>query len=70
MQASHKVLFNTAVTYFRAFITVFITLYSTKLIVKALGIEDFGLYSLVGGLVAMLAFFKSALKCIYIHLPS
>lgn len=61
MQASHKVIFNTGITYFRAFITVFVTLYSTKLIVKALGIEDFGLYSLVGGLVAMLAFFKSAL---------
>lgn len=61
MQASHKVIFNTGVTYFRAFITVFVSLYSTKLIVKALGIEDFGLYSLVGGLVAMLAFFKSAL---------
>jgi len=61
MKASHKVIFNTLVTYTRAFITVFITLYSTKLIIKALGVEDFGLYSLVGGVVGMLAFFKSAL---------
>jgi O-antigen/teichoic acid export membrane protein len=61
MQASHKVIFNTLVMYTRAFITVFISLYSTKLIIKALGVEDFGLYSLVGGIVGMLAFFNSAL---------
>lgn len=61
MQASHKVIFNTGVTYFRAFITVFVSLYSTKLIIKTLGVEDFGLYSLVGGVVGLLAFFKSAL---------
>ena len=61
MQASNRIIFNTLITYLRSFITVFITLYSTKLIVKALGVEDFGLYSLVGGVVALLAFFKSAL---------
>jgi len=61
MQASHKVIFNTGITYLRSLITVFITLYSTKLIIKALGVEDFGLYSLIGGVVGMLAFFKSAL---------
>lgn len=61
MNASNRIVFNTLVTYTRAFLTVFITLYSTKLIVKALGVEDFGLYSLVGGVVSLLAFFKSAL---------
>ncbi|WP_373941224.1 hypothetical protein OEG92_15850 [Polaribacter sejongensis] len=61
MQASHKVIFNTIITYSRSLITVFITLYSTKLIINALGVDDFGLYSLIGGVVGMLAFFKSAL---------
>lgn len=61
MQDSHKVIFNTVVTYTRSFITVFITLYSTKIIINELGVEDFGLYSLVGGVVGMLAFFSSAL---------
>ncbi|RCS27703.1 hypothetical protein DUT90_06245 [Polaribacter sp. WD7] len=61
MQASHKVLFNTGIIYTRALITVLVSLYSTRLIVKALGVQDFGLYSLIGGVVAMLGFFKSAL---------
>lgn len=62
MQASQRAVFNTLVTYLRSFITVFITLYTTKIIVAELGVKDFGLYSLVGGVVGMLAFFNSALK--------
>lgn len=61
MQAAQKVIFNTLITYGRSFLTVFITLYSTRLIISALGVSDYGLYSLVGGVVGMLAFFKSAL---------
>lgn len=61
MQAANKVIFNTIVTYSRAVITIFITLYSTRVIIEELGVKDFGLYSLVGGIVAMLAFFNSAL---------
>jgi Na+-driven multidrug efflux pump len=42
-------------------LTVFISLYSTRLILGALGVDDFGLYALVGGLIAMLGFLNSSM---------
>ena len=61
MKASNKVVFNTVITYSRVILTSFITLYSIKLILSALGAEDFGLYNVVGGMVAMLAFLNAAM---------
>lgn len=42
-------------------ITVFISLYSTRLILSALGVQDFGLFSLVGGVISMLGFLNNAM---------
>lgn len=38
-----------------------LSLYSTRLVLKALEIEDYGLYAVVGGVVAMLGFITNAL---------
>ena len=38
-----------------------ITLYSSRIILQALGINDYGLYNVVGGVVLMLAFLRSSL---------
>ena len=38
-----------------------VTLYTSRVILEALGIEDFGIYNVVGGLVAMFSFFTSSL---------
>ena len=61
MTAVHRVAKNTGILYIRMAITVFISLYSTRLILTALGVEDFGLYALVGGLIAMLGFLNSSM---------
>ncbi|WP_430936216.1 hypothetical protein [Saccharicrinis sp. 156] len=42
-------------------ITVFISLYTTRLILSALGVGDFGIYNVVGGAIAMLTFLNSAM---------
>jgi Na+-driven multidrug efflux pump len=42
-------------------ITVFISLYATRLVLSALGVEDFGLYNLVGGIIAMLGFLNGSM---------
>lgn len=44
---------NTGVLYLRMFITMFITLYTVRVLLRALGVDDFGLYNLVGGVVAI-----------------
>jgi O-antigen/teichoic acid export membrane protein len=61
MQAIHRVAANTGILYVRMAITVFISLYATRLILTALGIEDFGLYNLVGGVIAMLGFLNGSM---------
>ena len=52
---------NTIVLYMRMIVIMLITLYSSRIILKALGIDDYGLYNVVGGVVLMLAFLKSSL---------
>jgi O-antigen/teichoic acid export membrane protein len=61
MQAINRVVKNTGILYARMAITVGISLYSTRLILNALGAEDFGLFNLVGGAIAMLGFLNGSM---------
>jgi O-antigen/teichoic acid export membrane protein len=61
MQAAHRVAKNTGILYARMAITVFISLYATRLILGALGVADFGLFNVVGGVIAMLGFLNSSM---------
>jgi O-antigen/teichoic acid export membrane protein len=42
-------------------ITMFVSLYSTRLILASLGASDFGIYNVVGGAIALLGFLNSTL---------
>lgn len=44
---------NTIYLYIQKFISLAIALYSSRLLIKALGIDDFGLYGLLGSIVVM-----------------
>lgn len=52
---------NTVVLYVRMIVVMLITLYSSRIVLQALGVEDFGLYNVVGGVVALLSFLKTSL---------
>lgn len=39
-----------------------VTLYTSRVILNTLGVEDFGIYNVVGGVVTMFAFFNSAMS--------
>ena len=43
-------------------ITMFISLYTTRLILNALGVIDFGIYAIVGGAIGMLGFLNGAMS--------
>lgn len=62
MQPSQRVAFNTIILYLRAFITVGITFYTTRLVLEVLGVEDFGIYNLIYGIVSLLAIFNVAMS--------
>jgi Na+-driven multidrug efflux pump len=61
MQAAHRVAKNTGILYARMAITMFISLYATRLVLAALGVADFGLFNVVGGAIAMLGFLNSSM---------
>jgi len=52
---------NTIYLYVRMLITMGVTLYTSRVILQVLGASDYGIYSVVGGIVTMLSFLNSAL---------
>ena len=52
---------NAAMLYFRMLFTIIVTLYISRVVLQTLGIEDFGVYSVVAGFVAMLGFLNNAM---------
>ena len=52
---------NTMVLYIRMFITMLVSLYATRVVLQALGEEDYGIYNVVGGIVVMFAFLSRVL---------
>ena len=61
MSTANRVIKNTGFLYARMGITVFISLYITRLILNSLGASDFGIFQVVGGSIAMLGFLNSAM---------
>lgn len=61
MQAATKVVFNTVILYAKILISMAISLVSVPLVLKALGASDYGLYNLIAGIVAMLAFLNNSM---------
>lgn len=61
MRNSTRLLVNTAAQYIRTIINIVLSLYSTRIILQALGIGDYGIYTLIAGVVSMLAFMTNAM---------
>ena len=58
---SKRILKNTAFLYIRMLFLLFVTLYTSRVLLDKLGFEDFGIFNLVGGLASMFVFFSSSL---------
>lgn len=52
---------NTLFLYFRSLIIMTISIYTSRVVLKALGIEDYGIYNIVGGFVGMFSMISSCL---------
>ena len=52
---------NTLVLYFRQILIMLVSLYTSRVILQALGVEDFGIYNVVGGVVTMFSFITGTL---------
>ena len=53
---------NTLVLYMRMFFSLAIQLFTSRLVLQALGVEDYGIYNVVGGVVTVLSFINMSLS--------
>lgn len=53
---------NTLVLYVRMIFMMAVSLYTSRVVLNALGVEDYGVYNVVGGVVAMFSFVSSSLS--------
>ena len=62
MNSSNKIVLNTAILYVKMVITLVVTLYATRISLKALGSSDLGIFYLVAGVISMLSFLNTAMS--------
>ena len=55
---------NTLFLYFRMLLIMLVSLYTSRVILKTLGVEDFGLYNIIGGIIILFSFFNSAVTSV------
>ena len=53
---------NTMFLYFRMFFIMAVTLYTSRVVLRVLGVEDFGIFNVVAGVVAMFGFLNSSMS--------
>ena len=53
---------NTLMLYFRMILTMGVSLYTSRVVLEVLGVEDFGIYSVVGSVVVMFGFLNYAMS--------
>lgn len=59
---SKRIAKNTIVLYIRTIFTMIVSLYTSRVILNALGVEDYGINNVVGGLVSMFSVMSSSLS--------
>lgn len=59
---NRRIVKNTLFLYFRMLLTLSVTLYTSRVVLNNLGVEDFGIYNVVGGVVTMMAFLSGAMS--------
>ncbi|MCK9230922.1 MAG: lipopolysaccharide biosynthesis protein [Syntrophales bacterium] len=52
---------NTALLYMRMLLIMAVSLYTTRVVLNALGVQDYGIYNVVGGFVTMFGFLNSSM---------
>lgn len=57
---TNRIARNTVMLYFRMILMMLVNLYTSRVVLNALGVENFGIYNVVGGIVVMFSFLQGA----------
>ncbi len=61
VSSNNRIARNTLFLYFRMFIILGVTLYTSRVVLSTLGVSDYGIYNVVGGVVSMFTFISMAM---------
>lgn len=61
MNKSKRIAKNTLILYIRSLIVMLMWLYTSRVILQALGVEDYGVSNVVGGVVGLFAFLRTSM---------
>ena len=62
LQNNKRIAKNTMMLYIRQIIVTIVGLYTVRIVLNNLGVEDYGVYAVVGGIVAMLSFLTGTMS--------
>ena len=60
--STRRIAHNTLMLYLRTLLSVVVGLYTSRVVLHTLGVEDYGIYGLVGGIVSMLGFLNASMS--------
>ncbi len=52
---------NTAFLYMRMLVTIFVSLYTSRIVLETLGVDNYGIYNIVGGIVMIFTFLNGTM---------
>lgn len=61
MRSSTRIIVNTFAQYIRTIISMILSLYTIRIVLSSLGESDFGVYTVIAGVVSMMSFITSSL---------
>ena len=61
IQSNKRIALNTGILYLRMFVVVLVNLYTSRVLLQVLGVDDYGIYNVVAGIVTMLGFLNTAM---------
>ena len=60
-RSNKRIVSNTLTLYFRQLLTMGVGLYTSRIVLNTLGVDDYGIYNVVGGIIILFSFVNGAL---------
>ena len=61
LTSNKRIAKNTIMLYLRMMVGMIVSLYMSRIVLKTLGVSDYGIYGVVGGVVTMFSFFNGTM---------
>lgn len=61
MKHSSKILVNTVALYFKIIFNAIVSVFATRIVLRQLGVDDYGLYNLIAGTILLLSFLNGSM---------